>query len=531
MNFSYPLSEANTLNTLIKDFLSDDPRLMHFSHGKASLAKLRALAIQKKFSAASRERLVEVMEEQYADLPKVEWVQQNIQALRLSNTFTITTGHQLCLATGPIYVIYKILSVVKACQLFTEAYPEVRAVPLFWMATEDHDADEISSVNIADEKYTWQHEQAGAVGRFDTHGITKWLEQWKHWIDEASFQLLSEAYRLGLLANATRSLIHSLFGEYGVVVLDGDHTALKRQFTAYMCNDLEHSHAFYEVAAQSQEMEAMAYKTQVNARPINLFYLEENKRTRIEKTESGFALHDASRTFLAQELVQLVNDHPERFSPNVILRPLYQEVVLPNLAYIGGPGEIAYWLQLKKYFDREDVLFPQLLLRDSAFLLTKKQVDRFAKLGVSCNSLLQPKEELVRGLVERAASISFSEEREALKKVFQKIKEKGTAVDKTLEAAAGAEEAKAMATIDHFEKKLMKAVKNKEEVNVTSVEKLWNELVPKGIWQERIDNFFVLKNKFANPLLPELLAHFNPFDAALKCLVIEPENGSDSPAE
>src|SRR5690606_7245616 len=165
------------------------------------------------------------------------------------------------------------------------------------------------------------------------------------------------------------------------------------------------------------------YKIQVNPREINLFYLNKNLRGRILETDDLFGVLDTDIRWTKDELLAEVNEYPERFSPNVILRPLYQEIILPNLCYIGGGGELAYWLQLKSNFEAQKVTFPILLLRNSVLLITEKQKEKLNKLKVSVADLFLNQNDLMTKVTKSISDINidFTPQKEHLKKQFEEL--------------------------------------------------------------------------------------------------------------
>src|SRR5699024_3444682 len=159
--------------------------------------------------------------------------------------------------------------------------------------------------------------------------------------------------------------------------------SLKREFIPYIKRELLDQSGYKNIQKTVNRLADQEYTIQVNPREINLFYLNEHSRDRIIREDNLYFLHETEKRFTENEILEEVKNHPENFSPNAVMRPLYQEVVLPNLAYIGGSGELAYWLELKQYFKSEEVVFPVLMLRNSALLITPLQDRKREKLGRS----------------------------------------------------------------------------------------------------------------------------------------------------
>lgn len=517
MKFSVDLATAHWSNKLMKNYLSSNDIIRPWISDWPSLEALNQGAVKRSFSTESRTTLVNALKRQYKSLSFSNATQHNIDALADANTFTITTGHQICIATGPLYFIYKIVSAIKLAENFNAAFPHLKAVPVYWMATEDHDAAEISSINAFGNTYSWEHQQAGAVGEFNTNGIAEWLHQWA---PATHKELLEKAYSLPTLADATRYLVNELFGEYGVVIVDGNDVDLKKSMIAIFQNEVTHQPAYTAVSSQTKDLTDAQFDEQIHAREINLFFLEKGKRTRIEKSTDGYQLSDLSTTFTTNELLQLIADHPEKFSPNVIMRPVYQEVILPNLAYIGGQGELAYWLQLKSYFNEIQVEFPLLILRDSALIISGRTAQKMEKIGLTLSDLQKEQAQVVKELIQQSAQVDLSVERDQLSTLFQPIIEKAKLADATLEATAKAELQKQLSALENLEKRFFKAVKNREEVKVQQIQKLWEECFPGNGLQERRENFFALQSQLQDQIIPKLMEVFNPLDHSMKILVM-----------
>lgn len=380
--------KTNYFSQLINDYLDQKESLQGFYEQFPSLENFQKQVESKQnnYSAETRKILVESLNKQYKNTQISAKSQENLAFLEKENTFTITTGHQLNLFTGPLYFLYKIISVINLTEELSEKYPLQHFVPVYWMATEDHDFEEINFFNFEHHKIQWQREASGAVGDLDTKGLEEVYEKFQTILNDSDHSkhlqsLFQKAYlEHDHLTEATRFLANELFGEYGLIILDGNDTALKKEFIPYVKNEILHQNSSDEVGKTSKKLNELGYKIQVNPREINLFYLKDNLRERIVKDEEYYIVHETDIRFTEEEILQDLENYPKRFSPNVIMRPLYQEVILPNLCYIGGGGELAYWFQLKSYFQKENVTFPILLLRNSALLMTEKQSEKAKKI-------------------------------------------------------------------------------------------------------------------------------------------------------
>jgi bacillithiol biosynthesis cysteine-adding enzyme BshC len=262
------------------------------------------------------------------------------------------------------------------------------------------------------------------------------------------------------------------------------------------------------------------YNIQVNPREINLFYLGK-KRSRIERVADKFHVVDSDVFFTEAEIKQELADHPERFSPNVILRPLYQEIVLPNLCYIGGGGEIAYWFELKAMFSEYNTTFPVLLLRNSLLVSQKKQLEKASKLGVSIEDLFLKRSSLIDKMVREYSehSIDFTEKKDFLKAQFESLYTLAQQTDASFVGAVAAQERKQVKGLENLEKRLLKAEKKRLYERLTRLEHLQEELFPQGTLEERKRNFALYYEKYGADFKTAILEHMSPL--AMEFLILE----------
>ncbi|AIZ62561.1 bacillithiol biosynthesis cysteine-adding enzyme BshC [Hymenobacter sp. DG25B] len=525
------LSYAATgaFSSLLTDYLARHEALEPFYHRFPQLDEFAAQIEEKRasYSPEARQRLVAALREQYATLPTVHpAVQANLELLARETTFTITTGHQLNLLTGPLYFIYKIVSAVKLARQLKEKYPQYDFVPVYWMATEDHDFAEINHINLFGKKYQWNAaETGGPVGRLPLAGLKEEL------LDQLPADVpavFREAYeQSATLTEATRKLTHDLFGELGLVSVDGDMPALKQALVPVLEKEIREQASNRAVQAANAQLEAAGYKPQIYSRPLNLFFLTDTgKRERLEYDAAQdcaqMMVRNTGRCHTQEELLALVREHPEQFSPNVVLRPLYQEILLPNLCYIGGGAEVAYWFQLKGIFADNGVPFPILLLRNSAQYIGKANAGKLRKLGLTATDIFRPLPELKKqvGATLGQEEISLKDQQEQLAAAFQSIADLAQRLDPTLVRTVAAEQQKVSGIVTGLEKRLSKASEAKHETAYSQLAALKEKLMPNGHLQEREDN--VLSILINNPgFIQQLLEAFDPL--ALEFTVIEEE--------
>lgn len=463
----------------------------------------------KSFPSTHREALVSTLQKQYQHLTVAEAAAGNISALIDPNTFTVTTGHQLNIFTGPLYFIYKIVTVINTCKRLSQEYPEYRFVPVYWMASEDHDYDEIKYFRLYGKKYVWETSQTGAVGRFTTRGFEKLLQE-----IPGDTSIFKEAYiKNQTLADAVRHYVNALFGNEGLVVLDADDYNLKKLFKPVMEEDILGQTTVKLVDETNKGLERLGYKTQVYCRDINFFYLDKDVRARIEKRDDRYFVLDTPWSFSETDIRRMIEEEPEKFSPNVILRPLYQDTILPNLAYVGGPAEIIYWLQLKNLFDHFHVPFPMLMPRNFGAVVDHTVQRKLEKTGLDFIHYFEDKNFIYNHwtLKNSKNNLTVGAERTTIREIYDSLKERAESIDKTLGPFTGAEGTRVMNGLEKIERRLLRAEKRLHSDKLRQIDAVKDALFPNGGLQERVDNFlnFYQQDK---QFVQKVLHYFDPFD-------------------
>lgn len=514
-----PFQKTGYFSPIICDYLDRKSELSAFYENFPDLAGFKKQIELKKesFQSNSRKILVDKLTHQYNTIETSEKTLQNINSLLKENTFTITTGHQLNIFTGPLYFLYKIVNTINLARHLKKEFPHQNFVPIYWMATEDHDFEEINYFNFKENKISWNRESSGAVGRLKTEGFEYVFNEFSKLIGSTkNAQYLKELFQKSYLnhsnlTDATRYLVNELFREYGLVIIDGDDAKLKQQLTPIIKDELLYNTSFKEVSKTNNEL-GENYKIQVNPREINLFYLKENLRERIIFENNSYKINNTTFIFSEEEILEELKNYPERFSPNVLMRPLYQETILPNLCYIGGGGELAYWLQLKNYFNTVNTPFPILLLRNSLLLVSKKQLIKCSRLTISLEELFQKQEVLIENKIKEISEIEidFTKQKEYLKQQFIDLKELAKQTDVSFLGAVNAQEKKQLNGLDKLEKRLLKAQKRKLIDEVERIKLIQNELFPNQSLEERTRNFSEIYLELGHQFIPMLLDALQP---------------------
>jgi bacillithiol biosynthesis cysteine-adding enzyme BshC len=508
---------------LVTDYLEQKPDLQKFYHHFPSPKGFEnQLALKESFSLQKRKVLVKSLKRQYQatqiDLGQTS-VLQNIEELENSNTFTITTGHQLNLFTGPLYFLYKIISTLNLAKQLREQHPQKRFVPVYWMASEDHDLEEVNFINFYGGKLRWQNNNKGAVGHLPTQSLERVLDELENRLGPGEnaqewLTQLRQAY-LGQknMAQATRALVHGLFADEGLVILDGDEPSLKRLMQSIFKDDLL-QHSAYQNVQETSGALSQNYFEQVHPRKINLFYLKPGSRQRIERKGNRWLVLNTDLSFTETEILTELEENPQRFSPNVVLRPLYQECVLPNLAYIGGGGELAYWLQLKAMFNHFKVPFPIILLRNSVLWVSQKWQNRLADVGLEPTDLFTKLPQLKNRLAKKTAPVDpeLQEYEERLLDIFKDLEEVAHLTDDSMLGAVNAQRQKQLKGLKNLKKKLLRAEKRKNHTLMEKTERISNALFPGSSLQERHDNLSIYYASYGKNFINTLKKELNPLD-------------------
>jgi len=308
---------------------------------------------------------------------------------------------------------------------------------------------------------------------------------------DADINSLIETYHGENLADATRNLVHELFKKYGLIIIDADNTKLKKMFAPTIKKELLESFSFNAVEETNKQLIIDGSKIQVNPREINLFYILDGFRKRIIK-ENGVYTIDGMPSFSEEEMLAELDKNPERFSPNVILRPLYQEMILPNLAYVGGAGELSYWLQLKGVFDAVKCTYPMIGIRNSVLWIDGATSKKMTKINLEIDDLFETKDALKKGFVKNNSEgkLDFEAIDQLQKSLSDEINRLVTSIEPSMKGYASAEDSRLIKQMESLKAKLIKTSKSKHESSLKTIDQVIDKLFPNGGLQERNVNFF-----------------------------------------
>lgn len=514
--------DTSFFSDLANELNDQQENLTKYLQNPINLESFGAQLALKRESFPMENRLIlnKVLTEQLSPYFHFEKVKQNVERLKEENTFTVTAGHQLNLYGGPLYLIYKIIDTIRLAEKLQERYKDSCFVPVFWLATEDHDFEEINHVHLFRDTLTWDSNQKGPVGRFSLDDMGDFKQELtdKFQNNSAFADYLASQYTAANLAQATTQLLMELVGDYGVVIIDADHADLKSLFAPIVEKEIETHFAEAAISKTTAELENDGYFGQAHARPINLFYIKDQLRERIIPLKNGhFEIGEKEweKTALLTEL----ESHPERFSPNVVLRPVYQETILPNLCYLGGGGEMAYWLQLKAMFEVAGVPYPLIKVRNSVQLIDKTSVKRLDKLELQYTDIFSSIHDVKKQFVMENSDeeLDFAQLNDASTQLSVLLEEMITNVDKGLVGYAKSEITKIQKQIEGVKEKMVRHQKKKYEDAMNQIDGVYEKLFPNNGLQERYENMIPYLAKYGNKEFVKTIYDLidDPFETAL----------------
>ena len=482
----------------------------------------------------ARGRLTEILKEQNQSCGCGPRTLQNIEALEKDNACAVVTGQQVGLFSGALYTIYKALTAIKLAESLSQRV-SVPVVPIFWLATDDHDFAEINHIDLLD--------QAGQLRRisYDDHpsearvpvGGLKYsteIEACVDGLDEMTpssefkpeiLSMLKEAYQPGrTFAEAFSIWVTHLFRAHGLVLIDPSHPDLIAMAQQPLEREISGGSPLSRCAMQSSErLIEKNYTPQVQQQEgkLNLF-LAEHERQPIHIAGDGFVVKDPERRFTRNELVEMARDTPHALSPNVLMRPLVQDTILPTLAYVGGPGEIAYLAQLRGAYEEFEIPMPVVYPR-KGFTLVERHI------GSSLEALSLSIQDVWGGLTAKRNTLAAEEVPESLERALARAVEsldrdleavcrEATAMDGSLGQTADGVHRKIRHQLNLLDGKIIQAAKRNQKTVGQKLTKVENTLYPNRHLQERVLNVTPLLMKYGFSWLDELyeavdLTHFD----------------------
>lgn len=483
---------------------------------------------KKKSYTYDRAKLVELISQQYSRLIEGhQLIPESLETLKGENTFTIITAHQPSLFTGPLYYIFKIASAIVYARQLNQDYSDFQILPVFIIGGEDHDFEEINHFYYRTQKFTWQQDEGGAVGRLSTQNIQSVLDDLgthlkSSFYGKQIYELLSKAYlEHKTLGDATHYFIAQLFKDTELVIAQMDEPEFKKGFSPMIREEILEERSQSLIIDQQKKLQKLGFQPQAFVREINFFYLTQGGRHRIEQKGDTFSVVNTDISLSAKEMLHEIQNAPQRFSPNVVMRPIYQEFIFPNLAYVGGGGELAYWMDRKQQFEAFGLEFPVLIRRHSGFLIKNKDLDRLDEFPWELKDWLQDADELIKKYIQELhpSEMDFTSSYKELGRLFDTLKPEMKELDANYAYSVEAARVDALKTIRRLEKKAMRALKRKEENAISKIRHLRNILIPEGKLQERHDNIIEWYQDYGPGIINDIIVGLEAFDNEVKVFV------------
>ena len=447
----------------------------------------------------------------------------HIEALRDPESVAIVTGQQVGLFTGSLYTIYKTITTLQLAEEWAEQTGRP-VVPVFWVEGEDHDVEEIATAHVLHRNEVVPlhydpdvSDNPGAVGRLAlTDDINDMLARLDEALPPSDFkpgvmERVRAAYQPGTrIEDAFTRLMRSLFEDDGLVFINPDDARLKALSRPLFRHEIEDPQTpAVRINAASQALRDRGYHAQVTARPTNLFWLGDDSRRAIDLGDDGpFRLRGTDRTFSRTDLLDRLDAEPERFSPNVVLRPLMQDHLLPTAAYVAGPGEVSYLAQYGDVYDWAELDMPLIHPRASVSLVEGKVQKVLDKYDLSVADFRADPEILFQDVVVEMMEVDvdavFSEAMPQLHQALNALKPEVEAVDRTLGSSTEATRAAIIDEMEALKQKVVRAEKRQQDEVRAQLKKAHVNLRPNGHLQERTINVLYYLNKYSPDLLDEL---------------------------
>jgi len=465
-----------------------------------------------------RAELASLLEKQADIFGASEKTRENISLLSQPNTLAIVTGQQVSIGGGPLYTIYKTITAIKLAEELNASIPEYRFVPVFWLEGEDHDFAEMNHLGfLTPEHECHRHnyylggspsdKNIGAIGEvvFDEH-LDGWYDKLLSLLQpteyrESVFGLLKNSYHPGIsFGKAFSSWLNALFPDAGLVFISSNDKDAKQMLKHIFVKELnEYPSVTQRIIAQSATLEN-EYHAQIKPRALNLFYFHKGGRYLLEPREHDFSLKGIRHYFTKDDLLKIADETPEHFSPNVALRPICQDTLLPTLAYVAGPSEVAYFAQLKSVYEYFNLPMPIIYPRASATILEPRQIAIMEKYGLPLLSIFDSVDKVASTVMETLSEVKVDDLfGEASRKVYDlanELKFGLEMIDPTLLGPLEHTQTKVDEVLTALKNKTVEAQRKRHEIALRQISRVSNSLFPDNMFQERFINIIYYMNKY-----------------------------------
>lgn len=469
--------------------------------------------------------IAEIITSQYAQLNPSELTKRNIKKISDKKTLAVVTGQQLGILGGPLYTFYKIITAIKLSRFLSERYDDYDFVPLFWLEGDDHDFNEVRAIKIFNDASSLttieykeeieEDELKQSVGliKFD-NTIIEFFNRLNSTLKQSDFKEnilndLKEFYKEGkTFKEAFRDLIFKYFDEYGLIIFDPQDDEVKKLLKPIFKKEItdfrQHTEQLVHVSATLEEL----YHAQVKVKPVNLFLRIDDGRFSIEPAENEYRLKRKRKSFTQEQLLELLENEPDKFSPNVLLRPICQDYLLPTAFYVAGPSEISYFAQIKPLYELYNIVQPIIYPRSSVTLLENSIANSLEKYSITINDIFidvdNVKKKIINSVEESSVEEIFNGIGNQIEVTFDHLKEKLLDLDKTIADSSNRYRDKILNTISELKSKAEKAQQKKYEVTLRQIDRAAVHLFPNSNLQEREINFVYYANKYGEDFLKKV---------------------------
>ncbi len=516
--YSTPFSSIQAFSKRDVTYQENPQLFERFYAFDPSLEGLQKAIDKRQEYPVDRALLIDSIRNQYKNIAFSPLQADHINALEKETTFTVITAHQPSLLTGPLYYVIKALSAIRLSEELNKKTDLHHIVPVFVIGGEDHDFEEVNHLELFNKSITWENNEIGAVGRMSLSGIDAIIQNVQEILGN-SIKAQELIDKIQLAYNASRTygefmfrLTNNIFANLGLIVVQMDDKSMKRTFIPQMKKEILERKSESLVLSSQEKIKELGFDPQAHPRDINLFYLSEEGRNRIFFEDNQYRVNNTNLSWTESEIIDELEQKPERFSPNVVLRPIYQESIFPNIAYVGGGGELAYWLERKSQFEHFNVFFPTLVRRKSMLVLDKSAIKSIDKLGINLKDIFLNEHELIDQLILQNEAVEFESELHTITQALEAISTRASSVDKSLYGYSQAEKTKIIKQIQQIETRVKRSVKKKEEIKVNQIKKLKEKLFPNNGLQERKHNYLQFAASWEGNLLHDMYELSNPLD-------------------
>ncbi len=474
---------------------------------------------------------------------------KNIELLKSHNTFAIVTGQQAGLFTGPLYTIYKAINAIKLSNYLNEEIKDVNFVPIFWIESDDHDFLEINNINIIDKNnsktsikyFGTDIEQDKYLSPISSilleRNINDLIKETKDKLPESEFKqqlfdYIERSYIEGIsFPVAFARFFNFVLQDRGLIFFSPSDSEVKNLLIPIFEKELNNfPQSCKSVIDSSAKLESQGYEPQVKPKSINLFYNLKNCRYAIEPADNMFSLKNSRKKLLKEELFDDLYKYPENFSPNVILRPICQDFLIPTAIYVAGPSEVSYFAQLKGVYNFFNITMPVIYPRSSLTLIDNKIRSLLTKYELSEKDLFDSdnlKKKIFNTLGEIYSFNFFNDFIDDLNALFYKYSKRLEEVDKNLKEFFNKKNDKYLNNLEVLKKKFLESLE-RQNANVSNrIELIQNFIIPDGKLQERFYNITFLLNRHGLELIDFLFRNINIEIFKHQVIEIEPISTRD----